>query len=137
VGRRHQSDQVLVGFELGSGEPVRVPLAHTFVTGQTQLSGKTTTLRALVMRSGRRALAFVTKRGEEFEGRRIRPFLPREGDAPIHWRLVETILASALGQHGRGHCDPQPNQDGPRLGGRGRQLTPYFERGASWKWRQQ
>jgi hypothetical protein len=45
-----------------------------------------------------RALAFVTKRGEEFEGRRIRPYLPREGDQPIHWRLVETILASALGQ---------------------------------------
>jgi hypothetical protein len=95
---RRKQQEVLVGFELGTGLPVRVPLAHTFVTGQTQLSGKTTTLRAIVVRSGRRALAFVTKRGEEFEGRRIRPYLPREGDKPIHWRLVETILASALGQ---------------------------------------
>jgi hypothetical protein len=95
---RRKQQEVLVGFELGTGQPVRVPLAHTFVTGQTQLSGKTTTLRAIVVRSGRRALAFVTKRGEEFEGRRIRPYLPREGDKPIHWRLVETILASALGQ---------------------------------------
>lgn len=88
---------VHLGFEVGSGRSVEVPLAHTFVTGQTQLSGKTTTLRALVGRSGCRALAFVTKRGEDFEGRRIRPYLPREGEQPIHWRLVETILASALG----------------------------------------
>jgi hypothetical protein len=87
-----------LGFEVGTGKSVAIPLAHTFVTGQTQLSGKTTTLRAIVGRSGRRALAFVTKRGEQFEGRRIKPYLPREGERPIHWRLVETILSSALGQ---------------------------------------
>lgn len=89
---------VLLGFEVGTGARVEVPIAHTFVTGQTQLSGKTTTLRAVVERSQRRALAFVTKRGESFPGRRIPPYLPREGEQPIHWRLVETILASALGQ---------------------------------------
>jgi hypothetical protein len=90
--------RVHLGYEVGSGHPVEIPLAHTFVTGQTQLSGKTTALRAIVERSRRRALAFVTKRGETFEGRRIAPYLPREGDRPIPWRLVETILASALGQ---------------------------------------
>jgi hypothetical protein len=89
---------VLVGYELGTGKPVSVPLAHMFVTGQTQLSGKTTTLEAIAKRSERRALVIVTKRGERLDGRSIRPFLPREGDRPIHWRLVETILASALGQ---------------------------------------
>lgn len=88
---------VHLGYEVGTGSPVKIPLAHTFVTGQTQLSGKTTTLQALVERSGRRALAFVTKRGEELPGRRVPPYLPREGNQPIHWRLVETILASALG----------------------------------------
>jgi hypothetical protein len=88
-----------LGFEVGSGDPVAVPLAHTFVTGQSQASGKTTTLEALVTRSGRRALAFATKRGESFSaGNPLRPYLPRQGDAPIHWRLVETILASALGE---------------------------------------
>lgn len=87
-----------LGFEVGSGTPVEVPLAHTFVTGQTQLSGKTTTLRAIVERSGRRALAFVTKRGEEFAGRRVPPYLPRTGDRQLHWRLVETLMAAALGQ---------------------------------------
>lgn len=93
-----QQHTIHLGHEVGTGQPVLIPLAHTFVTGQTQLSGKTTTLRAIVIRSNCRALAFVTKRGEEFEGRRIRPYLPREGEQPIHWRLVETILASALGQ---------------------------------------
>jgi len=88
---------VHLGFEVGTGKHVSVPLAHTFVTGQTQLSGKTTTLQALVGRAGKRSLAFSTKRGESLGGRRIKPFLPRENE-PIHWRLVETILASALGQ---------------------------------------
>jgi hypothetical protein len=89
---------VHVGYEVGTGKPVEIPLAHIFVSGQTQQSGKTTALRAIVERSGRRALAFVTKRGENLEGREIRPFLPREGDAPIGWRTVEVILASAVEQ---------------------------------------
>ncbi|MGA3068114.1 MAG: hypothetical protein ABSF29_14820 [Tepidisphaeraceae bacterium] len=89
---------VHLGFEVGTGKAVEIPIAHTFVTGQTQLSGKTTALRAIVERSQRRALAFVTKRGESFEGRRIKPYLPREGDRPLPWRLVESIMAGALGQ---------------------------------------
>ena len=89
---------VHLGFEVGTGSPVSVPLAHTFVTGQTQASGKTTTLQAIVARSGCRALAFSTKRGEKLDGRLIRPYLPREGESEIHWRFVETIMASALGQ---------------------------------------
>lgn len=96
------SKTIHLGFAVGTGEPVAIPLAHTFVTGQTQLSGKTTTLRAIVGRSHCRALAFVTKRGESFEGRRIKPFLPRESDKPISWRLVETIMATVLGQRSMG-----------------------------------
>lgn len=95
---RREQQTIHLGYEVGTGKPVEIPLAHTFVTGQTQLSGKTTTLRAIVIRSGCKAIAFITKRGESFDGRRIAPYLPREGDKPIHWRLVETILASALGQ---------------------------------------
>jgi molybdenum-dependent DNA-binding transcriptional regulator ModE len=90
--------KIRLGYEVGTGKDVDVPLAHTFVAGQTQVSGKTTTLVAIVARSGRRALAFVTKRGEQLPGRIIRPYLPREGDEAIHWRFVETIMASALGQ---------------------------------------
>ena len=44
--------------------PLAIPLHHLVVTGQTQESGKTTTLEALVAQSELRAIAFVTKRGE-------------------------------------------------------------------------
>jgi hypothetical protein len=87
-----------LGYEVGSGQEVKIPLAHTFVTGQTQLSGKTTTLQAIVSRAGRPAVAFMTKRGETLSGNPILPFLPRQHERPIHWRLVETILAATLGQ---------------------------------------
>lgn len=93
-----KTGSVHLGFEVGTGAPVEIPLAHTFVTGQTQLSGKTTALRAIVDRSRCRALAFVTKRGETFDGRRIRPYLAREGERQIPWRLVETVMAASLGQ---------------------------------------
>jgi hypothetical protein len=55
---------VHLGFEVGSGTPVVLPLRHLAVTGQTQEAGKTTTLEALIERSGCRAVAFATKRGE-------------------------------------------------------------------------
>src|SRR5215469_15789180 len=55
---------VHLGYEIGSGERVDVPVRHLAVTGQTQESGKTTTLEALITRSGLRAVAFITKRGE-------------------------------------------------------------------------
>lgn len=91
---------VHIGYAVGTGDAVSIDLAHIFVAGQTQTAGKTTALLAIVSRSGCRALAFVTKRGEEMEGRMIRPYLPREGDEQIHWRYVETIMASAVGQKG-------------------------------------
>ena len=39
---------VHLGFEVGSGKPVTIPLRHLAVTGQTQEAGKTTTLEALI-----------------------------------------------------------------------------------------
>ena len=59
--------KMLLGYEVGTGEPVTVPVKHMAVTGATQEAGKTTTLEALISRGaadGLRALAFVTKRGE-------------------------------------------------------------------------
>lgn len=41
------SEAIHLGYEVGTGAPVAVPLKHTAVTGQTQESGKTTTLEAL------------------------------------------------------------------------------------------
>jgi hypothetical protein len=72
-------------------DPAGAHVRHRADAAQRQDDDAPRDRRAL---SGRRALAFVTKRGEDFDGRRIRPYLPREGDQPIHWRLVETILAS-------------------------------------------
>lgn len=43
---------VHLDFEVGSGEPVAIPVRHMAVTGQTQESGKTTALEALITRSG-------------------------------------------------------------------------------------
>lgn len=85
---------VLLGYEVGTGDPVTIPLGHIVVCGQTQLSGKTTTLEALIHRSGLTAVSFVTKRGERaFDGaREIPPYFVQHSD----WQYVEALLESAL-----------------------------------------
>lgn len=85
---------VHVGYEVGSGEPVSLPLRNLAVTGQTQESGKTTTLEALATRSGATILTFVTKRGESsFEsGRRIAPYFRDRAD----WQFVSSIIDATL-----------------------------------------
>jgi hypothetical protein len=86
--------QVQLGFEVGSGEPVSIPLNHMIVTGQTQRSGKTTTLEALIERSGCRAVAFVTKRFERSftNARRIQPYFRQRAD----WQFVASILEATM-----------------------------------------
>lgn len=85
---------VHLGYEIGTGKPVTVPLRHLAVTGQTQLSGKTTTLEALIARSGRSAVAFMTKRGEGgfSTGHRIPPFFRERAD----WQFVSAVLEATL-----------------------------------------
>lgn len=91
-----RDDDVLLGFEVGTGEAVRIPVGHTIATGQTQAAGKTTAFEGLVSRSGRTALAFRTKRGEgAFAGARvIPPFFKERTD----WRFVESIVGAVLRQ---------------------------------------
>jgi hypothetical protein len=85
-----------LGFEVGTGRAVAVPTRHLAVTGQTQDSGKTTTLEALIARSGLRAVAFVTKRGEgSFRtGRKISPYFRERAD----WQFVQSVLEAAMHQ---------------------------------------
>lgn len=92
-------DTVRLGFAVGSGRPVDIPIGHMAVTGQTQMSGKTTTLEALIQRSGARAVAFVTKRGEGSfgDGRRIFPYFRERTD----WQFVESVLESVMRQRMR------------------------------------
>lgn len=85
---------VSLGFEVGSGAPVLLNCRHMAVVGQTQDSGKTTTLEALIARAGVTALAFITKRGERsFEsGRRIAPYFHDRAD----WQFVDELLEAVL-----------------------------------------
>jgi len=92
---------ITLGFELGTGKKIEIPIRHTAVTGQTQESGKTTTLEALIARSGLRAIGFVTKRGEKsFNTARVIPPYFQEpsegGETGPMWQYVASILEATL-----------------------------------------
>ncbi len=88
------ADKVELGFEVGSGDRVEIPIRHMVVTGQTQEAGKTTTLEALNARSQAPAIAFVTKRGERSfaDGRRIKPYFREKAD----WQFVSAVLEATM-----------------------------------------
>ena len=87
-------DKILLGFTVPKGDPVHIGLHHLAIFGMTQLSGKTTTLEALISRSGLRAIAFKTKRGESgFHSQNIiPPFYKTRSD----WQYVEGLVGVAL-----------------------------------------
>lgn len=91
---KKEQTQIHLGFSVGDGEPVEIPIRNTVVTGQTQESGKTTTLEAMVQRAGAahgiKSLAFVTKRGEQSftTGRSTQPYFRERTD----WEFVAGIL---------------------------------------------
>jgi DNA-binding HxlR family transcriptional regulator len=85
-----------LGYEVGSGRGISVPLGHLVVTGQTQKSGKTTTLEALITRSSLRAVAFVTKRGEK--SFRLMTPLPPYFRERADWQFVQSILEATMKQ---------------------------------------
>jgi hypothetical protein len=104
---RRDARTVRVGFELGTGEPITVPVRHMAVTGQTQESGKTTTLEAMIARLNDQgvddaetdgepvsAIAFVTKRGETSfaDARRVAPYFRDRAD----WQFVTSIIDATL-----------------------------------------
>lgn len=86
---------ILLGFKVGTGKPVYLQMTHTVVTGMTQ-SGKTTTLEAIIHRSGLRAIAFKTKRGEAgFHAyKEIKPYF-KTGSG---WQYVESLVNVSLGE---------------------------------------
>jgi len=88
--------KILLGFEVDSGKPVYLPLHHLAIFGMTQLSGKTTTLEALINRSGLKAMAFITKRGETGFTRYnlVTPYYKARAD----WQFVEGLVNVALGE---------------------------------------
>lgn len=90
------NNTIKLGYELESGEEVRIPLHHLLITGVTQLSGKTTTLEALIQRGEVRAIAFRTKRGElGFDSaHHHQPFFRQRAD----WMYVQALLAATMRQ---------------------------------------
>ena len=86
---------ILVGFECGTGNRIEISPAHLFISGVTQKAGKTTTLEALIHRSGFTALSFVTKPNEKcFEnGHQHLPFFSEN----IEWKTLEGLFQSLLG----------------------------------------
>ena len=87
-----------LGYELGTGRAVEIPLRHTAVTGQTQESGKTTTLEGLIHRSGLRAIAYVTKRGESsfHVASPIPPYFRERTDWPFVAAILEATMSEKL-----------------------------------------
>lgn len=82
-----------LGFELDTGEAIEIPRGHLAITGQSQASGKTTTLEGLVSRANCRALAFLTKRGEG-SFRVATPIPPYFRDR-TDWPFIASILEAA------------------------------------------
>ena len=89
------TDRIHLGFEVGSGDQVTVPLHHAIVSGVTGLSGKTTAISAMLSRlpNGYRSLVFSTKRGEiSFDGaHEVQPFYK----ATVDWEYVSGVLEAA------------------------------------------
>ena len=94
-----------LGYEIADviregGKRVSVPLNHMVVLGQTQLSGKTTTLEALVTRSGLRAVAFITKPGEKsFRQQTLIPAFFSESTLEEYSKYVTSIIEQKMGVH--------------------------------------
>lgn len=92
-----------LGYEIGTGKPVSIPLRNMVVTGQTQEAGKTTTLEALTLRAAEHdmaTVAFVTKRGEgaftnisaangPYE---LEPYMTERAD----WQFVASVLEATM-----------------------------------------
>ena len=87
---------VRLGWSIGPGEPVRIPIRHMCVAGQTQEAGKTTALEGMISRAGLSAVTFITKRGEgSFQSaRRIKPYFREQAD----WQFVASILEASRGE---------------------------------------
>jgi hypothetical protein len=93
---KKRPQMIHLGYDMPSGSPRSIPLGHLVISGMSQEAGKTSTLEALVTRSGLTAIAFVTKRGEGSfaAGHRIEPFFHERCD----WEFIESILESTMKQ---------------------------------------
>jgi len=89
---------IKIGYEIGTGKQIDINPSHLIVTGVTQLSGKTTTLEALIKRSGLKAIVFKTKIGEKSftQGTEIPPFFRDRSDYEFVRSLIEAYAKEKL-----------------------------------------
>jgi hypothetical protein len=88
------NEEILLGYEIGTASSVYIRRSHLIATGITQLSGKTTTIEALITRSKERAIVFKTKVGETgfTQGIVIPPYFKEKSD----WQYVSSLLEATL-----------------------------------------
>ena len=93
-----KKESIKLGYEIKTGKEVGINPSHLIVTGITQLSGKTTTLEALIKRSGLKAVIFKTKIGEKSftEGAEIAPFFRDRSDYEFVKSLIEAYAKEKL-----------------------------------------
>jgi hypothetical protein len=84
-----------LGFEVGSGAQVSIPIGHTVIVGQTQSAGKTTALEAMANRSTGCVIAFLTKRGEG-SFRIASPMQPYFRES-MDWKEIVALLEAVRG----------------------------------------
>lgn len=91
-------EKIKLGYEVKSAKEISILNSHLIVTGVTQLSGKTTTLEALIKRSGLKAIVFKTKVGEKSftEGTEIPPFFRDRSDYEFVKSLIEAYTKEKL-----------------------------------------
>jgi len=85
----HGASVISLGFELGRGQAITIPLGHMVIVGQTQRAGKTTALEAAAVRSQSKCVAFLTKRGEQ--SFRFAHEIPPYYEDHIDWRTVRSL----------------------------------------------
>lgn len=87
------TEKILLGFTVPEGEPFHFEMHHTVITGMTEKSGKTTTAEALMKRHGKKALVFLTKRGEKTF--RDAPQIPPYLRISYSWEYVRGMLEAS------------------------------------------
>lgn len=88
------TQKIKLGYELETGDEIRIPVSHLIVTGLSQKSGKTTTLESLITRSKKRAVIFRTKIGEKgfLSGTIIPPYFKDKSD----WQFIESLINAVM-----------------------------------------
>jgi len=93
---------LFIGYEVGTGKEVRIPIFHILNAGQTQLSGKTTLMKTLAKQAveqGYKILVFDTKENfVDFEnfGQEIPICLRETTDSLTILGLLESIMGRKL-----------------------------------------